>query len=250
MRVVYSILHTNYEKIDGNTESKELKKRIAKIKPEKLREQFGIKNNLKLAREIVDFYCYARTKENTATNIKFKQFLVLNENRLEGIEINEQRLNYILADIRLNNDFSKYENETNKNILEALGNIEMLDYVLSTRDKIEVWKLFKLQKLLYKYTPFGNEMPFPRQSNNRINGAEISTVDYKLVPQELIKVGEDINDLLRKKEILTLHEYILESLKIHHRLTVIHPLDDGNGRCCRGILLWLLRLKNIPLIYI
>ena len=126
----------------------------------------------------------------------------------------------------------------------------MLDYVLSTKDRIEVWKLSKLQKLLYKYTPFGSEMLFPRQSNNIINGAEVSTVDYKLVPQELIKVGDSINDLIKNKETLTLHEYILEALKIHHRLTVIHPLEDGNGRCCRGILLWLLRLKNIPPIYI
>ena len=159
-------------------------------------------------------------------------------------------MNYILADIRLNNDFSKYQNEKDKNILEALGNIEMLDYVLSTDEHIDVWKISKLQRLLYKYTPFGNEMIFPRQSNNRINGAEISTLDYKMITEELIKVGEDINELLRIKERLTLHEYILEALKIHHRLTVIHPLDDGNGRCCRGMLLWLLRLKNIPPIYI
>lgn len=91
-------------KIEGDTESKALKKRISKIKPDKLREQFGIKNNLKLIREIVDFYCYARPKENNATNIKFKQFLVLNENRLEGINISQEKLNYILADIRLNFD--------------------------------------------------------------------------------------------------------------------------------------------------
>lgn len=237
-------------KIDGNTESRVLKKRIAKIKPEKLREQFGIKNYLKLTREIVDFYCYARPKENTATNIKFKQYLILNENRLEGIQISEERLNYILADIRLNNDYSKYQNEKDKNVLEALGNIEMIDYVLNTDDRIEVWKLFKLQQLLYKFTPFGAEMLFPRQSNNVISGAEISTIDYRLVPKELIKVEDEINKLLKNKEILNIHEYVLASLKIHHRLTVIHPLEDGNGRCCRGILLWLLRLKNIPPIYI
>ncbi len=238
------------QKIEGDTESKALKKRINKIKPDKLREQFGIKNSLKLTRQIVDFYCYARPKENTATNIKFKQFLVLNENRLEGVNISTERLNFILADIRLNNDFSRYQNETDENFLEALGNIEMLDYVLNTDECIDVWKISKLQKLLYKYAPFGCEMMFPRQSNNRISGAEISTIDYKLIPQELIKVGEDINELVRKKESLMLHEYILEAIKIHHKLTVIHPLEDGNGRCCRAMLLWLLRLKNIPPIYI
>ncbi len=246
---VYSIAY-KLHKIEGDTESKSLKRRIVKAKPEKLREKFGIRNYLKLTRELVDFCCYARPKGNTLTNIKFKQFLVLNENRLENININENELNYILADIRLNNDFSKYKSETDKNILEALGNIEMLEYVLNTNEKIDVWKLSKLQKLLYKYTPFGSEMLFPRQSNNIINGAEISTVDYKLVPQELIIVGEKINDLISKKDTLTLHEYILEAIKIHHRLTVIHPLEDGNGRCCRALLLWILRLKNVLPIYI
>ncbi len=237
-------------KIDGNIESKILKSRIKKAHPEKLRLQFGSKNNLKLTRELIDFYCYARPKDNNATNIKFKKFLVLNENRLEGINISEEKLNYVLADLRLNNDFSKYKNETDRNILEALGNIEMLEYVLNTKEDIDIWKIAKLQKLLYKYTPFCEDIIFPRQSNNRINGAEISTVDYKLVPQELIKVGEMIESLISKKESLTIHEYILEALKIHYKLTVIHPLEDGNGRCSRGMLLWLLRLKNIPPVYI
>ena len=126
----------------------------------------------------------------------------------------------------------------------------MLEYVLNTKEDIDIWKIAKLQKLLYKYTPFCEDIIFPRQSNNRINGAEISTVDYKLVPQELIKVGEMIESLISKKESLTIHEYILEALKIHYKLTVIHPLEDGNGRCSRGMLLWLLRLKNIPPVYI
>ena len=96
---VYRIAY-KLHKIEGDTESKALRKRINKIKPDKLREQFGIKNNLKLTREMIDFYCYARPMGNTATNIKFKQFLVLNENRLEGIDISPEKLNYILADIR------------------------------------------------------------------------------------------------------------------------------------------------------
>jgi Fic family protein len=175
---------------------------------------------------------------------------VLNENRLEGIKIDEGKLNFILADLRLNNDYRKYKNETDKNILEALGNIEMLEYVLSTNEEIIVWKMQKLQTLLYKYTPFGDKIIFPRQSNNRINGAQISTVDYKLIIEELIKIEEKIKKIINNKDNMLLNEYILETLKIHHKLTVIHPLYDGNGRVCRGILLWLLRLKNIPPLYI
>ena len=246
---VFSIAY-RLRKIEGNTDSKELKKRIKKVHADKLREQFGIKNILELTREIVDFYCFARPKENRATNIKFKQFLILNENRLEGVNVTEEQVNYILADLRLNNNFDKYGDETDPNILEALGNIELLDYALNTKDTIDIWKLQKMQSLLYKYTPYGEHLQFPRQENNRINGAEISTIDYQQIVPELIKVGEKINLLLGKKDLLSIHEYVLEAIKIHHRLTVIHPLINGNGRCCRALLLWLLRFKNIPPIYI
>ena len=238
------------KKISGEIQSDKLKKRIKQAKPENLREKFGIKNTLNLTREMINYYCYARPKENMATNIKFKQFLVLNENRLEGININERQINYILADLRLNHNFSKYGNENDTNLLEALGNIELLEYVLNTDDKIDIWKLQKMQNLLFKYTPYGYMLPFPRQENNRINGAKISTVDYKNIPEELIKVGDCIKKLLDRKDFLSFHEYILEAVKIHHKLTVIHPLINGNGRCCRAILLWLLRLKNIPPFYI
>ena len=35
-----------------------------------------------------------------------------------------------------------------------------------------------------------------------------------------------------------------------YRFVVIHPFRDSNGRISRAILNWLLRLKNIPSIYI
>lgn len=236
--------------IDGDTDSNELKKIARKVKPDKLREQFGIKNILKLKRELIDDYFYARPKDNGASKIKFISFLNYNENRLEGVDIDETKLNYILADIRLNNDFSKYESETDRNVLEALGNLELINYVLNTNEDIEVWKLQKMQKILYKYTPFGDQMIFPRQSDNRISGAKISTVDCRDIFGELVKVNEDIKNLIKQIPVISIHEYILEAIKIHHKLTVIHPLNDGNGRCCRAMLLWLLRLKNLPPLYI
>ena len=245
---VFSIAY-RLNRLDGEIEIKKLRSRIRKIKVDKLREEFGIKNNLELTREIVDFYCYARP-ENAATNIKFKQYLVLNENRLENVDVTEEQINFILADLRLNNNYEKYGNDENPNILEALGNIELMEYVLNTDEKIDIWKLQKMQRLLYKYTPHGHELPFPRQENNRINGAEVSTMDYKLIPEILIEVGKQMEELLNKKDFLSIHEYVREAIQIHHRLTVIHPLVNGNGRCGRAMLLWLLRLKNIPPIYI
>lgn len=99
--------------------------------------------------------CQDNKKLHKKENIKFKQFFILNENRLEGVNVTEEQVNYILADLRLNNNYDKYGDETEPNILEALGNIELLEYVLNTKDTIDIWKLQKMQSLLYKYTPYG-----------------------------------------------------------------------------------------------
>lgn len=38
-------------------------------------------------------------------------------------------------------------------------------------------------------------------------------------------------------------------MKIHHRITQIHPFRDGNGRSSRAFLNWMLRKKGLPPIY-
>lgn len=49
---------------------------------------------------------------------------------------------------------------------------------------------------------------------------------------------------------LTVSEVIKQAAVIHHRITVIHPFGDGNGRCSRALLNWIYRLKGLPPIYI
>lgn len=245
---VYQIAY-HLKRINGDIDKDTLKKRIGQAKPKTLRKKLNNNNELQLKREFIDCIYFGKPYMDYASTIKFRQYLLYHENRLEGNNIDEHELNYIMADLRLNNNYEKYSSERDKSIIEAIGNIEMIEYVLSTEEKISVWKISKLQKMLYKYTEFGNELPFPRQANNRIAGAEISTVDYQDVPNELLKVEEEIKVLLDNKDNISIHEYILSCLKIHHSLTVIHPLEDGNGRCSRAFFIWLLRVKGLPPIY-
>lgn len=49
---------------------------------------------------------------------------------------------------------------------------------------------------------------------------------------------------------LTFADVIKQAAIIHHRITVIHPFGDGNGRCSRALLNWTYRLKGLPPIYI
>lgn len=251
---VYNIAY-KLNKIEGNTEYIELEKKIKKLKPNTLRKKIIIEgnlyqNDLNVLRNQIDAYCYFMPKNNHATQIKVKQYLILNENRLEGVDVSELEINNMLADIRLHRDYEKYKSSDNKNILQALGNIELIEYVLNTDDDFSIWKIFNMQKLLFKYTPFGHMMGTLRQSNNRISGSEVSTVDCTKVAQELSNLDEDIRLLLNKINSISITDYIRKCSKIHHRFTVIHPLDDGNGRVSRAILIWLFRLKKLPPIYI
>ena len=242
-------------KIDGDIDPKELKKRIKRLKPDALRKEIIKDNNCNLTdinilRNQIDSYCYFMPKYNQATRIKLKQYLLVNENRLEGVDISEEEINYMLADIRNNNDYDKYQDSKNINVLQALGNIELIDYVLNTDKKFDIWKIFDMQKLLFKYTPYGKDMNQLRQCNNRVTGAEMCTVDYTQVLSELGKLDKQIQELLSKINYLTIAEYVRECVKIHHRFTIIHPFNDGNGRISRTILIWLFKLKKLPPIYI
>lgn len=65
---------------------------------------------------------------------------------------------------------------------------------------------------------------------------------------EVCPKGET-GDLMCNVDRLTISEYILRVLKIHHRITQIHPFRDGNGRSSRALLNWMLRKKGLPPIY-
>jgi fido (protein-threonine AMPylation protein) len=51
-------------------------------------------------------------------------------------------------------------------------------------------------------------------------------------------------------ESMNMTDFIDEVLKVHHRITIIHPFRDGNGRTSRVFLNWLFKLKGIPPVYI
>jgi Fic family protein len=69
------------------------------------------------------------------------------------------------------------------------------------------------------------------------------------VATELIKLQEPVEELVEKVSEFSTSEYLLQCLKIHHRITQIHPFRDGNGRSSRALLNWMIRLKGLPPIY-
>lgn len=103
--------------------------------------------------------------------------------------------------------------------------------------------------MLFQFAPFPEESGKTRTDNNLVLGTKFETVDWTRVAMELYKLQVPVEDLMAHANDLTISEYVLECMKIHHRITQIHPFRDGNGRSSRALLNWMLRLKGLPPIY-
>ena len=117
------------EDLDNN----ELNKLIRKYKPNKKRKKlFENTDDLSLLTNAIDYSYFSTINLNEIIGIKFIQNLTYHDSRLEKIEITKEEVNGIFADLRINGSNSKYCKTENKNIIEALGNIEMNKYCLET----------------------------------------------------------------------------------------------------------------------
>lgn len=227
-----------------------LKKRISKYKPEKKKAALGIKSeNIDLLRQEVDSYEFFYEIEPDIVWHRFKNDFIFNENRMEGLDVSEDVVAEIVTDLRINRQKSVYCEETHDEIIQIAGHSEMYDYVLRTKDKPSIYKLLDLNKMLFQYAPFPDEAGKTRRHNSLVLGAKFETSDWQDVASELVKLQQPVEELLRNAGKLTISEYVLEALKIHHKITQIHPFRDGNGRSSRAFLNWMLKENGLPPIY-
>lgn len=64
----------------------------------------------------------------------------------------------------------------------------------------------------------------------------------------MMYLGKEVDDLLQNNN-LSYSEYIENVVRLHHRMTVIHPFSDGNGRTSRSFSNMLLLRKDIPPVF-
>lgn len=227
-----------------------LNRRISDYKPDKKKIALGMEiENIDLLRQEIDSYEFFFTIEPNIVWYKFKNDFIYNENRMEGLELDEEEVAEIVTDLRLNCQNSEYCMEDYEDIIQVAGHAALYDYVLETEDKLTIYKLLDLNKKLFQYAPFPEEAGKTRTDNNLVLGAKFETVDWREVAAELVKLQKPVEDLVRDVDKLSISEYILQVLKIHHRITQIHPFRDGNGRSSRVLLNWMLRKKGLPPIY-
>ena len=232
-------------------DNKELNKIIRNYKPStKRKELFEKTHDLDLLVNAINYSYFSTINLREIVGIKFVQNLVYHESRLEKVEISQEEVNGMFADLRINGSNSKYCKSDNQNIIEALGNIEMNRYCLETTDGLDIFTLKKLNALLYKYAPFPEGAGGYRTNDNMIMGGKIQLVSYTEILDRMGELNTVLKTTLTNIDKYTIAEYISIVAKVHHELTVIHPFSDGNGRTIRGVTNWLLRLKGLCPIYI
>lgn len=244
---VFRLAYT-FHILEGDYE--QLNKRISDYKPDKKKTAMGMDiENIELLRQAVDSYeFFFQVKENSVW-YKFKNDFIYNENRMEGVELDEEEVAEIITDLRMNCQDSEYCKAEYEDIIQVVGHSALYDYILNTDENITIYKLLDLNRKLFQYAPFPDESGKTRTNNNLVLGAKFETVDWKDVASELIKLQKPVEDLVENVERLSISEYVLRALKIHHRITQIHPFRDGNGRSSRALLNWMLRYKGLPPIY-
>lgn len=238
-------------KIEGDIEPTKLKKRINKFKPDKKRIELGLnKYDALLLRNIINSYDYFYKNESKAVWYKFKNDFIYNENRLEGVNIDKEDVAEILTDIRIFKQKSEYCKSEYKDIIEVVGHASIYDFLIDTEEPISIFKLLKLHTMLYQFAPYPEAGGKIRNSNNFVTEAKFETVDYNNIINELLKLETNLKELINKSNRISVSEYVEEVVKIHHRITVIHPFNDGNGRCSRVMLNWLFKIKGLPPVYL
>lgn len=242
-----------FQLLDGDCDGDyvNLNKRITDYKPDTKKKILRLDiDSIELLKQAIDSYEFFFQISEDIVWYRFKSDFIYHENRIEGLNLDEEEVAEIVTDLRLNRQESDYCKEDYEDIIQVAGHSDMYDYVLSTDERLTVYKLLDLNRMLFRYAPYPEEAGKTRTDNNLVLGAKFETVDWRDVATELINLQKPIENLVDKASERSISEYLEVVVRIHHRITQIHPFRDGNGRSSRALLNWMLRLKGLPPIYI
>lgn len=232
-RIAYKI-----HAISGDTEPKELKKRIKQYGPDKVRKRKHL-TYANLYAGLIDCYYEQLTFEPSEyARILFQNNYIYNDSRMEGLNLTIEEASEIVTDLRLkmqNSDFCTEENEV---FLSIAGHYDMYQdiFTIPVKDSLDVYETFTLHKKLFSHYPYPELGGSSRQNNTIVIGAKFETVDYHDIFAEMAKVDVQVKEYYAKRHDMTMSEYTKHVVRIHHRLTQIHPFQDGNGRTLRAFM--------------
>ncbi|MBP3572439.1 MAG: ImmA/IrrE family metallo-endopeptidase [Clostridia bacterium] len=238
--------------ISGDIDASALRKRIGQYRPDSKRKTLGM-NYLPLYEGLVNAYAdvLAFTPSENS-KLVFTNNYIYNDSRMEGVQTSEEHAAEIVTDLRLNAQNSKYCLESNEAYLSVAGHYAMYQEIfkLPVKETCSVFDARKLNRCLFSYYPCPEYGGTFRQTDTLVLGAKFDTVSPNQIIPELIQVDREVQELLAKKKVLAVSEYIKAVVHIHHRLTVIHPFGDGNGRTLRAFMNVLLICGGVTPVYI
>lgn len=224
--------------IPGNTEPEELRKRVNKYGPDKERKRMHMTYS-QLYASLID--CFQEQLVFTPSDYAryvFQNEYIYNDSRMEGLDVTVEQASEIVTDLRLNMQNSKYCSEENEAYLSIAGHYDMYREIFAepVKQSLDIYYMFTLNKLLFSHYPNPEFGGSSRQNNTLVLGAKFETVDYHDIFNELTKVDEVVKDYYSKRDEIPTSEYVKHVVRTHHRITVIHPFPEGNGRTSRAFM--------------
>ena len=217
---------------------------------EKRKELIKTTIDSKLLNNMISSISFMMTDFNSFNGQKFLQDYIYNDNKLEGVVVDRNQLNYMLADLNYNGTESEFFDNDSEEVVMTLGNLELQTYVINTTDVVSIKKCKYLHSLLYKYVPYPDDNGKYRTGTAIIRGAAIQPVNASEIAEKIDQLDDELQFFLENIDEYDIGDYIEQVAYFTYKFIIIHPFTDGNGRVSRAILNWLLRLKNIPPIYI
>lgn len=246
-RIAYQI-----HAIDGDTEPITLRRRIAKYAPDTVRKTKHMTYTNLYAGLIDNYQEQLAFTPTEHARYLFQNDYIYNDSRMEGLDVTVEQASEIVTDLRLNMQNSSYCSESNEAYLSITGHYAMYQDIFAepVKETTSIYDTLLLNKKLFSYYPhpeFGGSI---RQNNTLVLGAKFETLDYHDIFSELAKLDEDIKDMCEKRGEMPTSEFVKHVARVHHRITVIHPFPEGNGRTSRAFMNVQFVRAGLPPIYI
>lgn len=243
-RIAYKI-----HAIEGDTEPDALQKQTDKYGPEKVRKSRHL-TYTKLFEDLID--CYQEQlsfqPSDFARNV-FQNNYIYNDSRMEGLDVTHEQVAEIITDLRLKMQNSEYCSEANEAYMSIAGHYDMYQYIFAepVKETLNVYDTLLLHKRLFSYFPnpdFGGSI---RQNDVLVLGAKFETTAYHDIFPNLSKLDIEVRDYFARRHNIPMSEYLKHVVRTHHRITVLHPFPEGNGRTSRAFMnVQLVRAGIVP----
>lgn len=225
---------------------------LKKYHPDRKRENLGL-NNLKLYEDLFDSWeCINTGITSEFAQQVFKNEYIFNDARMEKINTSFEATAEIIEDLQNNTQNSKYCTPEYDAFCHIAGHKLMYDSVFKqiSNANITIYTLLDLNKKLFSCFPNPSYGGTTRTSNPLVLGAKFETVDYHNVSNELYLLNKKVISLEKNYKTMSRSEIVKEIMIIHHKITVIHPFGDGNGRTSRGFMNKQFLKYNLPPFYV